>query len=267
MGTRPAKDPSPTKPPGARKRSDNSVPAYLHIAQTLSERVATGFYPEGGLLPSGTQLCTEFGVSPMTVRRALGMLEDRGIVIGKKGRGTFARSLGLSDSAFRLDSLAGDWLDRSSEIRLISASMAEADDKVAPILGVALGEYVVLLRRLVLKNGSPAMYHREYIVYDPRRPLVESQLHLTSMDAFLDSGEARRFPRGELTLTAVNLDAESAEALQEPEGTLALSLEHVFQESDGTPVSWGWFLIKSQVFRLKARLGSERTGSGSSDHS
>jgi GntR family transcriptional regulator len=266
MGTRLAKNPGPAKPPGTRNRPESGVPAYLYIAQTLSERVTSGFYPEGSLLPSGTQLCTEFGVSQMTVRRALTMLQDQGLVVGKKGRGTFARSLGLSDSAFRLDSLAGDWLDESSEIRLLSAAMTNADDKVALILGVAPGEYVVLLRRLVLKNGSPAMYHREYIVYDPRRPLVESQLHLTSMDAFLDSGVARRFPRGELTLTAVSLDAESAEALQQPEGALALSLEHVFRESDGTPVSWGWFLIKAQEFRLTARLGSGPVGSGSSDY-
>jgi GntR family transcriptional regulator len=265
MGTQQTSPPSLAKPLGTLDSPDSRVPAYLHIAQTLSERVATGFYPEGGILPSGTRLCEEFGVCPMTVRRALTMLEDRGIVVGKKGKGTFARSLGLSDSAFRLDLLAGDWLDHSSEIRLLSASMIEADDKVARILGVAPGEFVVLLRRLVLKNGSPAMYHREYIVYDPRRPLVESQLHLTSMDAFLESGEARRFPRGELTLTAAGLDAESAEALQEPEGTMALRLEAVLQESDGTPVSWGWFLIKAQVFQLKTRLGSGPAGSGSND--
>jgi len=263
MGTRPVDEPDRVAPPVKHKRPENGAPVYLQIAQTLGERVTSGFYPEGGLLPSGTQLCEEFGVSPMTVRRALTMLQDQGLVVGKKGRGTFARSLSFSDSAFRLDSLAGDWLDASSEIRLLSASMTEADDKVALMLGMPPGEFVVLLRRLVLKNGSPAMYHREYIVYDPRRPLVESQLHFTSMDSFLDSGEAQRFPQGELTLTAVTLDAESAEALQEPEGALAMCLEHVFQESDGTPVSWGWFLMKAELFRLTTRLGSRPAGDGS----
>jgi DNA-binding GntR family transcriptional regulator len=101
------------------------------------------------------------------------------------------------------------------------------------------------------------MYHTEYIIYDPRRPLVESQLQLTSLHAFLDSGRAERFPRGELTLTAVNLDAESAQALGESEGALALCLEHLFQERDRTPVSWGWFLMRAELFRLRARLGPE----------
>ena len=86
MGARPAKDPGSAMPPGTRKPREKGVPAYLHIAQTLGERVASGFYPEGSLLPSGTQLCAEFGVSPMTVRRALTMLQDQGLVVGRKDK-------------------------------------------------------------------------------------------------------------------------------------------------------------------------------------
>lgn len=237
--------------------SEFEEPTYLRIAKTLADRVTSGIYPAGSRLPSGAQLCAEFGVSPMTVRRALSWLQNQGLVIGEKGRGTYVRALDLSDTVFRLDSLAGDWLDDSAEIRLLSASMTRADEKVAAMLRLAPGARVVYLKRLVLYGGNPAMYHREYIVYDPRRPLVESQLQLTSLHAFLDSGRAQRFPRGELTLTAVKLDAESAQALGEPEGALALCLEHVFQERDRTPVSWGWFLMRAELFRLRARLGPE----------
>jgi len=185
------------------------------------------------------------------------MLESQGLVTGEKGRGTFARSPDLGDSMFRLDSFAGEWLDESAEIRLLSASMTKADEGVAAMLGVDVGERVVYLRRLVLYNGTPAMYHTEYIIYNPRRPLVESQLQLTSLHAFLDSGRAQRFPRGELTLTAMSLDAESAEILGESKGALALRLEHIFREADRSPVSWGWFLLRAELFRLRARLGPE----------
>ena len=239
------------------QRAGNGSPAYLQIAEALNERLVSGIYPAGSLLPSGSQLCVEFGVSPMTVRRALAILQDRGLVSGVKGRGTFARAVNLSDSTFRLDSPAGDWLDESAEIRLLSAEVARVDQRVASVLGVAPGDRVIYLRRLVLYSGSPAMYHTEYIVYDPRRPLVESQLKLTSLHAFLDSGRGRRFPRGELTLTAVKLDAESARFLGESEGALALCLEHLFQEEDGTPVSWGWFHMRAELFRLRARLGTQ----------
>jgi DNA-binding GntR family transcriptional regulator len=247
------RDPPETPPPSQGGQS--RPPAYQQIAETLAERVTSGVYPEGSRLPSGSELCDEFAVSPMTMRRALTILQDQGLVFGMRGRGTFVRSIDLGDSVFRLDSLTGDWLDKSAEIRLLSASMTRAEEKVADMLGVDPGERVIYLRRLVLYNGDPAMYHTEYIVYDPRRPLVESQLQLTSLHAFLDSGRARRFPLGELTLTAVSLDDESARALGETEGALALRLEHVFQQSDRTPVSWGWFLMRAELFRLRARLG------------
>jgi DNA-binding GntR family transcriptional regulator len=241
-------------PHGAADKA--ALPAYLHIAQTLAERLDSGLYAAGSRLPSGSELQTEFGVSPMTVRRALSLLEQQGLIVGVKGRGVYACCRGLADSAFRLDSLSGDWLDESADIRLLSASMTRADQRVAEMLHLTPDDRVVQLRRVVLSVGLPAMYHTEYILYDPRRPLVESQLQLTSLHAFLDSGGAQRFPRGELTVTAVKLDSESAHVLEESEGALALRLEHVFRERDGTPVSWGWFLLRAELFRLRAVLGS-----------
>jgi DNA-binding GntR family transcriptional regulator len=257
MRTRPATDLDLYESPPERQADESPVPAYLHIAQTLAARLNSGQYAAGSRLPSGSELCTEFGVSPMTVRRALSLLEQQGLVTGVRGSGIYARSRDLADSMFRLDSLSGEWLDESAEIRFLSASMSKADEHVAGMLHVAPGDKVIYLRRVVLSNGIPAMYHTEYIIYDPRRPLVESQLQLTSLHAFLDSGGAQRFPRGELTVTAVKLDAESAHVMGEPEGALALCLEHLFQESDGTPVSWGCFLLRAELFRLRARLGPE----------
>jgi DNA-binding GntR family transcriptional regulator len=257
MRTRQATDLDLSETRSGQQEGQGSLPAYLRIAQTLCERLDSGAYAAGSRLPSGSELCTEFGVSPMTVRRALSLLEQQGRVAGVKGRGTYARPRVLADSMFRLDSLSGEWLDDSAEIRILTAAMTKADEQVAGRLKVAAGQKVIHLRRAVFSNGIPAMYHAEFIIYDPRRPLVESQLQLTSLHAFLDSGGAQRFPRGELTVTAVKLDAESAHVLCEPEGALALCLEHLFQESDRTPVSWGRFLLRAELFRLRARLGPE----------
>jgi len=243
--------------PHGAETSGAEQPAYLRIVAALTGRIISGVYAAGSRLPSGSELCAEFEVSPMTVRRALAILATQGLVTGEKGRGTFVRSLDLRDSMFRLDSPTGDWLDESAEIRLLTAAMIRADARVADMLRLREGDRVIYLRRLVLYDGNPAMYHTEYIAYDPRRPLVESQLQLTSLHAFLNSGNAQRFPRGELTLTAVNLDAESAAVLGQPEGALALCLEHLFLELDRTPVSWGLFLLRAELFRLRARLGPD----------
>ena len=136
----------------------------------------------------------------MTVRRALSLLEQQGLVTGVKGRGTYARSRDLADSVFRLDSLSGRVARR---VRGDTPALGLHDQSRRAGGGDARAwrpaSKVIHLRRVVLSNGIPAMYHTEYIIYDPRRPLVESQLQLTSLHAFLDSGGAQRFPRGELT--------------------------------------------------------------------
>jgi len=237
--------------------TSDGAPVYLEIARVLAERVSNGTYAPGSRLPSGAQLCAEFDVSPMTLRRALARLQNQGLIRAVRGKGTFVRSPSLGDSLFRLDPLSGHWVDESADIRLLSAAMTRADEKVAAMLGIGVNDRVIFMRRLVLHDNIPAMYHSEYIVYDPRRPLVESQLKLTSMSAFLDPGRAHSFPRGELTLTAVALNEEDARILGEPPGALALRLEHVFQEADGTPISWGWFLLRADLFRLRARIGPD----------
>lgn len=232
-------------------------PVYLRIAKELAARVTAGAYPPGSPLPTGAELCEEFGVSPMTLRKALARLKSQGVITAVRGKGTFVRSPSLGESLFRLDPIAGGWIDEAVEIRLLSAAMSRADDQVARVLEVATGDRVIYLRRLVLREGRPVMYHKEYIMYDPRWPLVEVQLRLTSMSAFLDSARAQCFPQGELTLTAVALEPEDAQALGQSEGAPAFRLEHVFREADGSPVSWGWFLLPAELFRLRARLGPE----------
>ena len=112
------------------------------IVEVVSRRIEAGEYAPGQRLPSNAQLCTEFGVSSMTVRRAVVALKERGLVSSTRGKGTFVRSLDIGNADFRLGSVDGDWLDGSTDMRLLSLTMAQADEKTAARLGVPLGERV-----------------------------------------------------------------------------------------------------------------------------
>lgn len=233
------------------------TPAYRHIVDTVSDRIACGLYEPGSRLPSESKFCTEFGVSPMTLRRALAILAEKGLITTEKGRGTFVRPVDLGTSPFRLEGLDGGWPAESTEVRLLAASTARADGRVACRLALDEGDRVVCLKRLILKNGEPAMYHVEYVVFDARRPLVESQLQLTPLQGLLETAGGHRFPRGRVTLRALSLSPEDAKVLEEPGGAPALCLEHVFEDTERRPVSWGWFLLRAHLFQLRAHLGPE----------
>jgi len=231
------------------------MPIYLQIAEVIARRVASGSYRPGTRLPSEAQFTAEFGVSPMTLRRALAVLTDQGVVYAEKGRGTFVRSFALSDSLFRLEQRDGRWLDESSAVRLLAAQTVKAVESVSEKLGIAVGQRVVYLRRLVLTSDIPSMYHMEYVIFDPRRPLVESQLQITSLHGVLEAARGEGFPRGHVTIRASSLPDEAADALKERPGAPCFCLEHLFEDGDGRPVSWGWFLLRADVFQLRAQLG------------
>lgn len=244
--------------PEAKRPAKPNLPAYRRIVDVVSGRIARGEYRPGDQLPSESQFCAEFEVSPMTLRRALTILVDRGLLSAEQGRGTFVRALDLGEAKFQLQQLTDQWLDASVEVRLLAASTAPASDTVAKILHVTPGERTVYLRRLVLEDGLPTMYHVEYVVFDPRRPLVESQLQITSLQGLLHSTGGESFPRGELTVRAVNLEPDAAAALDQPAGAAAICLEHVFQDFTGQPVSWGWFLCRADRYFLRTSLGAAR---------
>ncbi len=75
-----------------------AAPLYQVVIETVVDRIATGVWPPGALLPSETQLGAELGVSQGTARKALMTLEARGLVQRRQGRGTFV-TLRTPDSA------------------------------------------------------------------------------------------------------------------------------------------------------------------------
>jgi DNA-binding GntR family transcriptional regulator len=241
----------------ARPQDSGSYePAYLRIAEALSGEIAAGVYRAGDQLPTEPQLRARYGVSPVTVRRAINILLDRGLVTTTQGKGTFVRSMDMGEAIFRLQEITDVWADDDSvEVQLLEARIVLADGQVAEMLELAPDALVVLLRRVIQRKGVPLIYQVEYVTYDEHRPLVEAQLQVTSLEGLLRSPQAEGVLSGRLTIQAVGLDAEAASALYLPIDTPAFSLDALFLDYDGRPISWGRFFCRADQFRLTTNVG------------
>ena len=62
---------------------------YAQLAALLRARIQSGEFPPRSRIPSLRQLEAEYDVAPMTVRRAIQVLVDEGVVVTRPGRGTF----------------------------------------------------------------------------------------------------------------------------------------------------------------------------------
>lgn len=69
---------------------DDKTPyVYVRLADHIQARIEAGHYPPGGMLPNEREMVPEYGVSIDTVRRALGELRKRGLVVTYPSRGTY----------------------------------------------------------------------------------------------------------------------------------------------------------------------------------
>jgi GntR family transcriptional regulator len=83
------------------------VPLHRQLFLVLHDEIARGALAPGDALPTEQSLCDQFGVSRITVRRALADLADQGFIERRQGVGSFVRQRGRSDGAHP----AGSYMD------------------------------------------------------------------------------------------------------------------------------------------------------------
>lgn len=231
-------------------------PAYSQLSNLLREQVANGLYQPGQRLPSEASLCKKYKVSPMTVRRAINLLLDQGVVNTIQGKGTFVKALNFSAISFNLLGFQELFQHKGrSKVKLLEARIVRADDLTARKIDCSIGQRVIFMRRLIIENDTPIIYHKESMLYDPKLPIVEGEMELTSLHGLFSGSNESNFKKGRLDLSATILDQEEARLLKSDAAEPALKLEHVFYDFKNHPVSWGWFIFTSNLPELSTTIG------------
>lgn len=235
---------------------DSYEPAYAQLVNILRRSMATGILRPGDQLPSEAQLCERYGVSPMTVRRAINILVDQGVVVAEQGRGTFVKPVAMSEASFQLRELRDLFNDNQrTTVRVLEARIVKADERVARKLHIAPGQRAVYIRRILLSDGKPALYHREYLVYDHTRPIVEAELEVTSLQRLFRGAGETILKCGEISMEATLINDEEAALLGVVQPMAAFVFEHLFYDFDDKPISWGWFVGRADLLRFTTHVG------------
>jgi len=235
---------------------DSFEPAYIQLINILRELISRGIYRSGDRLPSESQLCKEYQVSPMTVRRAINTLIEQGVVSTAQGKGTFVKPLQLSTVTFGLDQLQALLSgETETQVKILQVRIVKADEAVSSKLSMPVGTRTIHIERLLSRNGEPWIFHREYLIYDPRRPVVETEMEVASLYGLFSRGNHSDFKFGKLSIVASVLSDTDARLLQSAPGKPAFVLEHLFYDFDYTPVSWGWFVCRGDRVSFSSTVG------------
>lgn len=145
--------------------STGMAPPYARVKQHLKEGLAAGRWPPGALMPSEAELVALFGVSRMTVGRALRELQAEGLVARTQGVGTFAAPLHRVSSTLTINDLHDEIVARghrhTAQVHLQRAEPAAP--ALAAQLGLAPGAPVFHTLLVHLENGQPLQCEDRYV--------------------------------------------------------------------------------------------------------
>ena len=186
-------------------------PRYVEIADDLRRRLNGA--KAGDPLPSESELSNQFGVSRLTARQAVKVLEAEGRVYRVAGSGTFATGSEAHRTMSELRSFTEEMRLRGIDVtsRMLESGWAETDGRVRADLELAEGARAIRVSRVRLGDGRPMAVETAYL--HPRCSfLLDFDLSAMSMHALL---EARGIVPTEAigTLVAVSAEERDAELL------------------------------------------------------
>jgi GntR family transcriptional regulator len=234
-------------------------PLYSQTADALRAGITEGGWRQGDRLPSEVQLCEKFGVSSITMRRAVATLVNEGLLVRIQGKGTYvASNHAVIQGPPRLTSFTQDMELRGwqSTARLLGMDTVRAPLSYATRLGVPEGALLVNIRRVRLADDHPVA------------------IQLTHLPALLFPGIERfDFARESLyevmqreygvkpavaseTYRASKVTAEEAALLEVPPDSAALRAERLMSDSTGRRVELVESVMRGDRYTLSLRLSA-----------
>lgn len=236
--------------PQRRPRADRA----REIADVLRQQIVYGALREG-TLPVENALIREFGTTRNTVREALGLLRDEGLVERVPGIGTFVvcekYPHGLNTLLGLGETLVGHGRV-SNEIR--SAGSVVAPPAVARRLGLAKPTEVVYLERLRSLNGLVLSLDLTYLHPDVGAAVLAEDLVANDVFVLIERLCGQRLGTADISVEAVNADPHSAALLQVPEGSALLMVERLAHLEDGRPVDLEYIRFRGDRVRMNGLL-------------
>ena len=231
---------------------DNSerTPVYQTISGELAELIYGGDLTPGDLLPSEYELCSRYGASRETVRKALKELEIKGLVYSRPRRGYFVCNPHHNEFVVSFSELGKD---STSKYRDISVMAPEPD--VAEHMALPPASRVIRIARVSYRDGIPVSFDLKFLPYDKGYPSIESEIHYAMFPEIAEAKATAFDFHTEFEVRAVAADAKTAEALQCSDGEPLLLVCRNFITRDGRHIGYGMHYMRQPYSTLRGVSG------------
>jgi GntR family transcriptional regulator len=228
---------------------------YAALAAAMRSRIVAGEWPPGSAIPAEQTLAAEHGVALGTMRRALDLLAEQGLVERIHGRGTFVRQ-GLSGAPMLRFFRFGATGTEAPKSRILARDVLAAPHEVARALACGPGEQALRLKRLRSVGGLPALHEEIWLPLPLFAPLAKSDP--IGWGDLLYPVFAERcgvhVHRAVDTIAFGNLGAAHARALRLPPGHPCARVQRQAFDLSGHAVEWRTTLGDANAFHYTVSI-------------
>jgi GntR family transcriptional regulator len=252
----------PTAAPGSSGWSaldaedQSGSPTWIRIEEEIAERIERGVLAPGDRLPPERAIGAQLRVSRMTLRQALARLEQRGLIVRRRGVGTFVAEPRFRQSATVLrgffDELSGQGAMPAS--RLLSVRERTAPSGLAAVLELEPGETVYTVTRVRSAHGVPIVLERSHFPTRILPGLPAEDLEHGSIYRLMDRRYGARPVRASQTFEAVAANATEARLLQVAVGSPLMLVERTAWDARGRAVEQARDLHRADRSRFVTEL-------------
>lgn len=202
---------------------------YQEIAEALRERARRA--APGSLLPSEADLSAEFGASRVTIRRALELVRDDGLISARQGFGWFVATEPVRQRLERLGTIEAQLVEsgRATARQVLEFAFVRAPHHVAALLA---SDEVLMVKRVNLADGEPFAVVTVWCPAALGRRLSRDDVERRPFYELLDV----ELHGATQTIGAAAASAADAALLAVPEGAPLLTCERVTTDTGGRPV-------------------------------
>ena len=242
--------------PGMSQPDPGSAVAVAEAYRKLSDLLRRSSFPPGSRLPGERELATRVGVSRSTLRKALDLLEDKGLLDRSPKRGWFVPPHVVGEPPSTLQSFSEMARERglTPGAKVLSAVERPATFEEAAKLRIAPAASVLELSRLRTLDGVPVCVDVSVVVLAKVPLLASADMTDRSLYETIEELSDVRIERSSYTVRADACDQRLADLLQVPPSAPILIGEELTYLTDGSPILAGVMSYRADAYRFQADL-------------
>ena len=233
----------------------NGIPLYIQLKNELLKEIREN-YKSGDMIPSEGSIEKKYGVSRITVRKAIEQLEREGILDKKQGKGTFIKEKKILYDANSIGSLTQRLEKQNHQLKTktIEYIIIEDDHYVKDLLDC---EKLLCIKRFRVLDDVPFALMLNYIDYE-KVPNLPEKFNIESLYRFFKKEYKIEFYNAEETVEAKNATKEEAQKLGIGYKDALLSLKRLSFDKENKPIEYSDIVIRGDMYKHKIVLSNEK---------